>query len=149
MDQRIISAFPRPCFRRPGSCTVLLHGRALFSCKRNSRGTNRPIRALVYEKWILIIVTISRTTSVGSEVKSTQKHGIFCLGASCQVLCIPFRIVIDPVFEWYLLYCCDLFRTGFFRCWTGKPSGSPYETSCSLSVLMCVVNSKKRWLLFV
>ena len=32
------------------SCTVLQHGRALLSCKRNSRGTNRPIRTLVYEK---------------------------------------------------------------------------------------------------
>ena len=26
----------------------------LLSCKRNSRGTNRPIRTLVYEKCILI-----------------------------------------------------------------------------------------------
>ena len=31
------------------SCTVISHGRALLSCNRNSRGTVRPIRTLVYE----------------------------------------------------------------------------------------------------
>ena len=35
------------------SCTVISHGCALLSCKRNARGTIRPIRTLVYENLIL------------------------------------------------------------------------------------------------
>jgi hypothetical protein len=34
-----------------------MHGHALLLCKSKSRGTNRPIRTLVYENWILITVT--------------------------------------------------------------------------------------------
>ena len=42
------------------SCTVIKHGRALLSCKRNSRGTIRPIRKLVYVNWILKLIIQQR-----------------------------------------------------------------------------------------
>ena len=47
----IINFYIRPPFCRAIkiSCTVISHGRALLSCKRNSRGTIGPIRTLVYE----------------------------------------------------------------------------------------------------
>ena len=48
---KIINFYIRPPFCRAIklSCTVISHGRALLSCKRNSRGTVGPIRTLVYE----------------------------------------------------------------------------------------------------
>ena len=48
---KIVSFYPRPPFCRAIkiSCTVISRGRALLSCKRNSRGTIGPIRTLVYE----------------------------------------------------------------------------------------------------
>jgi hypothetical protein len=41
------------CSAIKSSCTAIMHGRALLLCKSKSRGTNRPIRTLVYENWII------------------------------------------------------------------------------------------------
>ena len=48
---KIINFYTRPpsCHAIKISCTVISHGRTFLSCKRNSRGTIRPIRTLVYE----------------------------------------------------------------------------------------------------
>ena len=52
---KIINFYTRPpsCHAIKISCTLISHGRALSSSKRNSRGTIQPIRTLVYENWTL------------------------------------------------------------------------------------------------
>ena len=75
--------------------TVLLHGRALLSCKRNSRGTNRPIRTLVYEKWILILVIIKDPFKQLRTITA-----ILLAFNSAANLTISLVLLVDSVFLW-------------------------------------------------